>query len=203
MASFPLHARTSAVDSLHRSCTAGIVTQCPLFGRVHDASSDTSRKKQEEECPCLIMMVEMDDFIGRELWPWLNHWKWELVEHFWAVESVAQVRSQRSRLAFSDDGCCYSQSLNIDGACRALHFGPSIISARPLFAKIGEQHDGYMYLRTSRALPDGCAISAVVVGQFRRGSSDLPVGIVGVCARTLAVGARIISVVGCCCCRSW
>ena len=108
-------------------------------------------RNKQEECSCSIMMVEMDDFIGRELWPWLNHWKWELVE----------------------------------------------ISARPLFAKIGEQHDGYMYLRTSRALPDGCAISAVVVGQFRRGSSDLPVGIVGVCARTLAVGARIISVDGC------
>ena len=62
-----------------------------------DASSDTSRKKQEEECPCLIMMVEMDDFIGRELWPWLNHWRWELDDHFWAVErsvgTLAEISS--------------------------------------------------------------------------------------------------------------
>ena len=31
------------------------------------------RNRKEEEYSSLVLMVEMDDFTGRELWSWLNH----------------------------------------------------------------------------------------------------------------------------------
>jgi hypothetical protein len=80
-----------------------------------------------------------------------------------------------------------------DGACQALHFGPSIISAQPLFTKTGEQHAGYMYSRTSHELPVMVfLVLTVVLEQFSSGRSNWSVGR---SMRALVDGAGIIAVV--------